>query len=85
MCFPSTDPTQLGRFQRFQKPSAHFFQPSSLGQTRYRGCKTLINTKQTSFIIFLTVDSPTLKATAMDNGKSPVARYLQKVTYITQH
>lgn len=77
MCLPSTDPTQLGAFHRFQYPSAHLFQSSSVGGVRYNGSKTLMNTKQTSFIIFLTVDSPTRNAKAIDSGESPVARYLQ--------
>lgn len=85
MCLPSTDLTQLGTFHHFQYPSAHLFQSPSVGGLRYNDCKTLINTKQTSFIIFLTVDSPTRNAKAIDNGKSPVARYLQFciLVYIT--
>lgn len=37
-------------------------------------------TEQVSCIIFLTVDSPHLKASAIDNIWSPVDKYLQKNT-----
>lgn len=72
------EPTQFGMFHLFQYPCAYFVQSSSVGEERYSGCKILIKTRQTSFTTSLTVDSPTLNAKAITNGRSPVARYLKK-------
>lgn len=73
-------------FHRFQYPFAYLFQSFSVGEVRYSGSKTVINTKQTSFITFLTVDSPIRNAKAIDSGESPVARYLQYLLfYIVQY
>lgn len=77
ICLPSTKSTQFGMFHLFQYPCAYFLQSSSINEERYSDSKTLIKTRQTSFTISLTVDSPILNAKAII-GRSSVARYLQK-------